>query len=198
MIPPESSGTGGERVAALPQRWSGPVRGSHRMGYTGPGTPLYGLRGPRETIRERYQAALVTAKDLTANAIRVAIAYARHGNRDGSHIFPSEALIATETSLSSGTVSRCVTELEDAVLRAICGRRKRRRGPSPAARARQARADRAAALTAHLDEVRAADEAALAAELPAIAQRISALLPRPGGPLGFLRSHRAAHGGGTA
>jgi len=99
---------------APPKPWPGPVPGSHRMGYEGPGVPLYALRGARQAIRERWRRRVHANTTLTFSAWVVAIMLADHGNRDGTCIYPSQERLAQELNLSTGTVSRAVCELEDA------------------------------------------------------------------------------------
>jgi len=103
-----------EAPQAPPQPWPGSVPGSHRMGYVGPGVPLYSLSGPRPSIRERWGRHIRPLPTLTATCHRVAAAGADHGDRDGSHIYPSQKLLAEELGLSTGTISRAVREGEDA------------------------------------------------------------------------------------
>jgi len=97
-----------------PKPWPGPVSGSHRMGYEGPGVPLYSLRGARQAIRERWRRRVHANTTLTFSAWAVAIVLADHGNRDGTCIYPSQERLADELNLATGTISRGVCELEDA------------------------------------------------------------------------------------
>jgi hypothetical protein len=59
-------------------------------------------------------AAVRRDQSLTATAIRVVEHLATYGNPDGSSTYPSEARLATDLGLSTGTVSRAVCEAEDA------------------------------------------------------------------------------------
>jgi len=97
-----------------PKPCPGPVPGSHRMGYEGPGVPLYSLRGARQAIRERWRRRVHANTTLTFSAWAVAIVLADHGNRDGTCIYPSQERLAAELNLATGTISRGVCELEDA------------------------------------------------------------------------------------
>lgn len=99
-----------------PELWPGPVPGSYRIGYVGPGVPMYSLAGSRQGLRERWERRIRPNVTLTATCHRLAGALAYHGDRDGTHIYPSQKLLADELGLSTGTVSKVAREGEDAGL----------------------------------------------------------------------------------
>ncbi len=90
------------------------VRHPRRLGYQGPGIPLWSQAGKPSKRRERWMALLRRDQSLTATAIRVVEHLATYGNPDGSSTYPSEARLAADLGLSTGTVSRAVCEAEDA------------------------------------------------------------------------------------
>lgn len=85
-----------------------------RLGHHGPGVPTWSQRGKPDRRRESWILMLMAASLVTAKAKEIGAYLARFGDPDGSHIWPSQARVAKELSVSTGTVSRAVCELEDA------------------------------------------------------------------------------------
>ncbi|MGH9059891.1 MAG: hypothetical protein ACRDZY_10310, partial [Acidimicrobiales bacterium] len=97
-----------------PQPWAGPTPGSYRLGYEGPGVPIWRTRGAPAKRRDRWIWSVDHAGSLTLAALGIARALAYYGDPDGSRIRVSEARIAAEITMADGTVSRAICELEDA------------------------------------------------------------------------------------
>lgn len=100
--------------AAPPKPWPGPAPGSYRMGYVGPGVAFWHTQGDPKTRRPRWEQRLVGDSTTTSTSKVVQIRLAWYGRPDGSHIAPSQARLAADLGLSAGTVSRAITEGEDA------------------------------------------------------------------------------------